>query len=83
MQIQYSMTETGHVIKKINPKRPTTIRRRMKKVVYKLSPFEFGIWYGSWFKGHYKFMSKAQRQSMDELFYNLKEERDNVQNQIE
>jgi len=84
MQIQYSMTETGHVIKKINPKRPTTIRRRMKKVVYKLSPFEFSIWYRSWFKGHCKFMSKEQRRSMDEIFYELlKERRENVQNQIE
>lgn len=82
MQIQYSMTETGHVIKKINPKRPATIRRRMKKIVYKVSPHEFDNWYASWFKGHYKLMSKAQRQSMDEVFNKTKEVRDNAQNQI-
>ena len=83
MQVQYSQTETGRTIKKINPKRLTTMRRRMKKLVYKLGPKEFDDWYKSWFKSQYKLMSKAQRQSMDELFYKLKEERDYVQNQIE
>ena len=80
MQVQYSLTETGRIVKKINPKRLTAMRRRMKKLIYKLDPKEFDDWYKSWFKSQYKLMSKAQRRSMDELFYRLKEERDNVQN---
>lgn len=75
MQVQYSLTDSGRIMKKINPKRITAMRRRMKKLVYKLPPKEFDDWYKSWFRSQYKLMSKAQRRSMDDLFYKLKEER--------
>ena len=85
LQVQYSLTETGRVIQKINPKRLTAMRRKMKRVVKKgiLTPKEFEDWYKSWFKAHYKIMSKQQRQNLDILFNQLKEVLENVQNYSE
>ena len=73
LQVQYSLTDTGRVIQKINPKRLTDMRRRMKKVAPKPTEKEFTDWYKSWFKNHYKLMSKQQRLNMDTLFNQLKE----------
>lgn len=73
LQVQYSLTETGRVIQKINPKRLTAMRRRLKKVAPKLTEKEFTDFYNSWFKNHYKLMSKIQRKHFDELFIKLKE----------
>lgn len=80
LQVQYSLTDTGRVIQKINPKRLTAMRRKMKKLCYILTPTEFEDWYKSWFKSHYKIMSKLQRQHLDELFKELKEVCSNVHN---
>lgn len=73
LQVQYSLTDTGRVIQKINPKRLTAMRRKMKKLAPKLTEKEFTDWYKSWFKNHYKIMSKRQRSNMDTLFNQLKE----------
>lgn len=83
--MQYSLTETGRVVQKINPKRITDMRRKMKKVAKKgvITPVAFENWYKSWFKGHYKIMSKLQRQNLDTLFNQLKEVLENVQNHSE
>ena len=80
LQTQYSLTETGRVIQKINPKRITCMRRKMKKLAYILPPKEFEDWYQSWFKNHYKIMSKQQRLNMNTLFNELKEVNANVHN---
>ena len=73
LQVQYSLTDTGRVIQKINPKRLTAMRRKMKKLAPKLTEKEFTDFYKSWFKNHYKIMSKKQRSNMDTLFNQLKE----------
>lgn len=73
LQVQYSLTDTGRVIQKINPKRLTAMRRKMKKLAPKLTEKEFTDWYKSWFKNHYKIMSRQQRSNMDTLFNQLKE----------
>lgn len=72
LQMQYSLTKTGRIIKKINPKRLTAMRRKMKKLVYKLSDKEFEDFYKAWFKNYYKYMSKRQRENLDNLFYELR-----------
>jgi hypothetical protein len=74
LQIQYSLTGTGRVIQKINPKRLTVMRRKMKKLVYVLSTKEFENLFNSWFRNHYKIMSKKQRESMYSLYLKLREE---------
>ncbi len=81
LQIQYSLTETGRIVQKINPKRLTTMRRKMKKLVHILPPQEFDKWYLAWFKNHYKIMSEQQRENLDGLFKRLKEERADVLDQ--
>lgn len=80
LQTQYSLTDTGRVIQKINPKRITCMRRKMKKLAYILPPKEFEDWYQSWFQNHYKIMSKQQRLNMNTLFNELKEVNANVHN---
>lgn len=80
LQVQYSLTDTGRVIQKINPKRLTTMRRKMKKVVHILMEQEFENWYKSWMCNHYKIMSKQQRENMNTLYNQLKEVYHNVHN---
>ena len=72
--MQYSLTDTCRIIQKINPKRLTAMRRKMKKVACKMTEKEFCDWYKSWFHGYYKIMSKQQRKNMDELYNKLKGE---------
>ena len=74
LQVQYSLTETGRVIQKINPERLTTMRRKMKKVVYFIPEKEFDDWFNSWMVSHYKIMSKQQRENMNSLYRKLKRE---------
>lgn len=66
-------TDTGRVIQKINPKRLTAMRRKMKKLAPKMTEKDFTDWYTSWFRNHYKIMSRLQRSNMDTLFNKLKE----------
>ena len=73
LQIKYSLTETGRVIQRINPKAITRMRRKMKKVVTKVDEVYFENWFYSWFKNYYKLMSKYQRSSIENLYYELKE----------
>lgn len=78
LQVQYALTDTGRVIQKINPKRLTAMRRKMKKLAPILSQKEFEGWYNSWFRSYYKIMSKRQRENMNTLFQQLKEVHQNV-----
>lgn len=68
LQVQYSLTDTGRVIQKINPKRLTAMRRKMKKIAPKLTEKEFTDFFYSWFKNHYKIMSKHQRENIEDLY---------------
>lgn len=74
LQVQYSLTDTGRVIQKINPKRLTCMRRKMKKVVHKLTEKEFDDWFKSWMENHYRIMSRQQRDNINTLYCNLKKE---------
>lgn len=73
LKIQYSLTDTGRIIKKINPENITRMRRKLKKLVNILSKNDFINYYKAWFRNNYKNMSKEQRTNMDTLFYNLLE----------
>ena len=72
MQVQYSLTETGRIIHKINPKNITRMRRKMKKLAGVLSESEFNNWIKSWLCGYAKYMSKKQRDNIYELSAKLK-----------
>ncbi len=74
LQIQYSLTDSGRVIHKINPKRLIAARRKAKKLAVHLTEKEFKDWFYSWFDGHCHYMSKQQRLNMINLYNTLKEE---------
>lgn len=73
LKIQYSLTDTGRIVKKINPENITRMRRKLKKLVNIMSKNDFVNYYKAWFRNNYKNMSKQQRENMDMLFYNLLE----------
>ena len=68
LQIQYSLPDTGRIIEKINPKRITAMRKKMKKISCKLTTREFTNFFYSWFKANKKYMSKKQKENMLNLF---------------
>lgn len=72
LQIQYSLTKTGRVIHKINPKRMTKIRRRAKKLVLILSEEEFDNWFKSWYNNSVRYMSRLQKSNIKMLYEELK-----------
>jgi hypothetical protein len=76
LQINYSLTETGRIIKKINPKSITRERRKLKaykrlldnnRITYK----EIENIFKSWMSSNYKIMSKMQISNMYQLYYDL------------
>lgn len=83
LQTQYALTDTGRIIQKINPKRLTTMRRKMKKLAPKMTEKDFTDWYRAWFQNYRKVMSKRQRLNMDTLFNQLKEVTTHVHDQTQ
>lgn len=76
LQINYQLTETGRIIRKINPKAITRERRKLK--AYKrlldskrLTYNEIENIFKSWMAGNYKNMSMQQISNMSQLYYNL------------
>lgn len=76
LQVKYSLTKDGKIIKRINPERVTTMRRKLKKLAVKVKdgkiPYEnvenmFRGWMGSF----YKLLSRQQRQNLIRLYEDL------------
>jgi len=72
LQIQYSLTDTGRIIQKINPKRLTAMRRKLKKLAGKRDEQTIENLFKSWMRNHYRLMSKQQRKNMNTLYAELK-----------
>lgn len=72
LQIQYSLTATGRIIQKINPKRLTAMRRKLKKLAGKRDEQTIENLFKSWMRNHYRLMSKQQRKNMNTLYAELK-----------
>ena len=68
LQIQYSLTDTGRIIKKINPKRLTCMRRKMKKIAPTMTEKDFRDFFFGWYNNHCKYMSKRQKANIKELY---------------
>lgn len=80
LQINYSLSETGRIIKKINPKAITRERRKLKAYKRLLSKNRITIneienIFKSWMSSNYKIMSKKQISNMYQLYYDLFERR--------
>lgn len=76
LQLKYSLTETGRIIKRINPKAITRQRRKLK--AYKrlldnnrLTYNEIENIFKGWIAANYKNMSMQQITNMSQLYYNL------------
>lgn len=76
LQVKYTLTKDGKIIKRINPNRVTTMRRKLKKLSVKVEngeiPYEnienmFRGWMGSF----YKILSRQQRQNLMQLYEDL------------
>ena len=79
LQIKYSITETGRIIKRINSKAITRERRKLKaykrllnnkRITYQ----EIENIFKGWMASNYKNMSMQQITNMTQLYYNLFEE---------
>lgn len=80
LQIGYSLTDTGRVIRKINPKSVTRERRKLKAYKRKLDAGEMEYSdvensFKSWLGGNWKRMSRQQISNLSLLYYQLFERR--------
>ncbi len=73
LQIQYSLTNSGRIIQKINPKQVTAQRRKMKILAPRMTHKDFSEWVNSWIKSHRRYMSKQQYANIMALYGQLKE----------
>lgn len=76
LQVKYSLSKDGKVIKRINPERVTTQRRKLKKLAVKVENGEIEYenvenMFKSWMGSFYKLMSKKQRKNLIELYEQL------------
>lgn len=76
LQIKYRLCSDGTVIKRINPKRVTAMRRKLKKLAIKVKKDEVlyenveGMFKG-WMGCFYKLLSRQQRQNLLRLYEDL------------
>lgn len=76
LQIKYTLTDSGKIVKRINPQRVTAMRRKIKKLAVKVKngelPYEnVEEMFKSWMGDFYKLMSRKQRQNMIALYEEL------------
>ena len=76
VRLRYTLTKDGKVIKRINPKRVTTMRRILKKLSVKVINGEIEYesienMFRSWMGAHYKLLSKQQRKNLIQLYEEL------------
>lgn len=76
LQIRYELTDTGKIIKRINPKRIIDMKRRLKKLSIKVCNNEIDYinvenMFRSWMGSFYKLLSKRQRIELILLFEKL------------
>lgn len=76
LQVRYTLTQTGKIIKRINPDRVTAMRRKLKKLSVKIQngeiPYEYvEDMFKSWMGGFYKLLSKQQRKNLISLYEDL------------
>ncbi len=76
LQVKYTVTGTGKIIKRINPTRITVMRRKLKKLSVKVLNGELPYinvenMFKGWMGSFYKLLSKQQRQNMIQLYEQL------------
>ena len=76
LQVKYRLTDTGKIVKNINPKNITRERRKLKAYKRKLASGELDYptienSFRSWLGGHWKIMSRLQIRNINELYLEL------------
>jgi len=76
LQVKYSLTEDGTVIRRMNPNRVTDMRHRLKKLAKKIESGEREYkcaeeMFRSWMGSFYKLMSRRQRENLIALYEDL------------
>lgn len=76
LQIKYTLTDSGKIIKRINPERVTAMRRKLKKLAVKVQNGEILYenvenMYRGWMGNYYKLLSKQQRKNLVVLYEEL------------
>lgn len=76
LQIKYMLTKDGKIIKRINPNRVITMRRKLKKLANKVDNGEIPYinvenMFRSWMGSFYKLLSRKQRQNLIQLYEDL------------
>jgi hypothetical protein len=76
LQVKYSVTSSGKIIKRINPDRITAMRRKLKKLAVKVQNGEVLYenvenMFRSWMGSFYKLLSKEQRLNLISLYEDL------------
>ncbi len=76
LQIKYTLTSSGKIIKRINPARVTAMRRKLKKLAVKVETGETSYvnvedMFRSWMGNYYKLLSNQQRTNLITLFEEL------------
>lgn len=76
LQVKYSVTSSGKIIKRINPDRVTAMRRKLKKLTVKVQNGEVLYenvenMFRSWMGSFYKLLSKEQRLNLISLYEDL------------
>lgn len=73
LQIQYSLTETGRVIRKTSPKAVTRARRKLKKLAPIMTKEQLAGWFKCWMNANGAYMSKRQSKNLFKLLSDLEE----------
>lgn len=76
LQVKYTLTKDGKIIKRINPDRVTTMRRKLKKLAVKVRNGEVQYenvenMFRSWMGSFYKLLSRKQRENLIQLYEDL------------
>lgn len=76
LQVKYTLTKEGKIIKRINPDRVTAMRRKLKKLAVKFQNEEISYecvegMFKSWMGSFYKLLSKQQRHNLMQLYEEL------------
>lgn len=76
LQVKYTLTKNGKIIKRINPDRVASMRRKLKKLAVKVQNGEIDYicvedMFKSWMGSFYKLLSKQQRHNLMRLYEEL------------
>lgn len=76
LQVKYTLTDSGRIVKRINPKRVTVMRRKLKKLADKVNAGDalyenVENMFRSWMGEYHKLLSKEQRKNLIALYEEL------------